>query len=81
MEILKPWKIKQIPSSEKLQNCSSPSTVAAVSFLRAPFMEQPELALKFLTLLEGLLICGVTNLVVILLLEMAVADCANSSHP
>ena len=52
LEIPKPWKIKQIPSPEEFQNCATPSTVGSVSFFGgAPSTEQPELVMKFLTVL------------------------------
>ena len=52
MEIPKPWKIKEIPSPDSFKNCATPNTVGTLSFFgRAPFMEQPELVMKFLTVL------------------------------
>ena len=53
LEIPKPWKIKQIPSLDSFQKCASPSTVGTLSFFgRAPsIMEQPELVMRFLTVL------------------------------
>ena len=52
MEIPKPWKIEHIPSPKSFQNCATHSTVGTVSFSGgASSMEQPDLLMKFLTVL------------------------------
>ena len=57
LEIPRPWRIKQIPSPDSFQNCATPSTVGTISFFgRSPSMEQPELVMKFLTVLGAPLI-------------------------
>ena len=52
LEIPKPWKTQEIRSPDSFQNCATPSTVGTLScFGRGPLMEQPELVMKFLTVL------------------------------